>query len=56
MYIIAVSFLGYFALEIYNQVWGPVGLGMDAYYRDGAIVVRKVFPGGGGSARGPTRR
>jgi tRNA A-37 threonylcarbamoyl transferase component Bud32 len=46
LYVIAASFLSYFALEMYVYVWGPVDPGMIRYYSNGAMVVREVLPDG----------
>jgi len=52
LYIIAASFLSYFALAIYSYVWGPSEFGMSAYFSNGSLVVRKVFPDGAAARAG----
>lgn len=46
LYFAAVSFLGFFALQIHSFLWGPEHLDIIPDYRNGSITVRHVFPNG----------
>jgi DNA-binding winged helix-turn-helix (wHTH) protein len=44
MYLIAVSFTGYFALLVYNNLLGPPEVGFSASYAEGHMVLSEVSP------------
>jgi DNA-binding winged helix-turn-helix (wHTH) protein len=44
MYVTAVSFIGYFALLVYNNLMGPPNAGFSASYAAGRMVLSEVFP------------
>jgi len=46
LYVIAASFIGFFALQIFNYIWGPESLGFDSDYSTGSMIVQKVSPKG----------
>lgn len=45
LYLIAASFLGYFTLQIYNDIWGPASVGFDADYSKGSMIISGVTSG-----------
>jgi len=49
LFLIATSFLGFFALQLYLTIWGVEGLGFSSDYAVGAVIVQRVFPGGAGA-------
>ena len=53
LYLIAASFLGYFALEIYTLVRIPEPVGFDAdYSSDGSMILRDIYPLGAAARAG----
>ena len=52
LYLVAASFLGFFTLEIYTDIWGPVWIGFQSDYRNGSMLLRKVSPEGAGAHAG----
>jgi tRNA A-37 threonylcarbamoyl transferase component Bud32 len=50
LYVISASFLSFFALEIYVNIWGPEWIGFGSDYSNGSMFVQKV------SAEGPGER
>lgn len=52
LYLIAASFLGFFTLEIYTNIWGPVWIGFRSDYSNGSMLLRKVSPEGAGAHAG----
>ena len=43
-YILAVSFLGFFALQLYVYMWGTEEIGFDPDYSTGFMIVQRVYP------------
>jgi len=52
LYVIAASFLGYFALQIYVDVWGPERVRFVEDDRRGSITVLRVTPDRPGARAG----
>jgi tRNA A-37 threonylcarbamoyl transferase component Bud32 len=52
LYLIAASFLGFFMLQIYTYIWGPVWIGFQPDYKNGFTLLRKVSPQGAGARAG----
>ena len=52
LYLVAVSFLGFFALEIYTDVWGPWWIGFRSDYSNGSMLLREVSPDEAGARAG----
>jgi tRNA A-37 threonylcarbamoyl transferase component Bud32 len=52
LYLVAASFLGFFTLEIYTNIWGPVWIGFQSDYSNGSMFLRKVSPEGAGARAG----
>jgi eukaryotic-like serine/threonine-protein kinase len=52
IYLVAASFLGFFTLEIYTDIWGPVWIGFQSDYRNGSMFLRKVSPEGAAARAG----
>jgi predicted metalloprotease with PDZ domain len=52
LYAIAASFLGFFTLEIYADIWGPVWIGFQSDYSNDSMLLRKVSPEGAGARAG----
>lgn len=52
LYIIAASFLGYFALQVYTYIWGTEEVGFRRDYSTGSVIVKQVSPGGAGERAG----
>ncbi len=46
MYVVAASFLGLSALQIYTAAWGPGPIGMNTDFGSGSMVVQNVVPNG----------
>ncbi len=45
MYLFVASFLAFFSVTIYNDLWGPEPPGIcAASYHDGAMILREVLP------------
>jgi DNA-binding winged helix-turn-helix (wHTH) protein len=44
MYLIAVSFIGYFILLVHNNLLGPPEAGFSAYYAGGRMILSEIFP------------
>src|SRR5262245_46609191 len=44
MYVLAASFIAYFALLVYCDFWGPQPLGVLTEFSGGSKIVRAVFP------------
>ena len=51
-YIIASSFLGFFALQVYTYLWGGEWIGFASNYSTGSMIVRRVFPNRAGARAG----
>ncbi len=52
MYVVAASFLGFAALQIYTAAWGPGPIGMFLDYSSGSLVAKSVVPNGAGERAG----
>jgi hypothetical protein len=48
-YILAVSFLGFFTLQVYVYIWGPEWIGLSLDFGAGALTAQKVSPNGAGA-------